>query len=419
MCRYIINGGRRLEGEVNVEGSKNAVLPILAASLINSGVNIIHNCPDFKDVRMMINIMEELGCKVTMEGETVVIDSKGLNNHHISRETANEMRSSIIFLGAVLSRMKEVVIPKPGGCDIGTRPVNLHKDALKAMGAEINDYDDGILYARANNLKGCKIELEYPSVGATENIMIAAVLAIGDTVIINAAREPEIIDLQNFLNAMGAEISGAGDSLIYIKGVRKEDLHNVDYTVIPDRIVAGTYMTAAAVTGGYIVLNNVIPAHIYPVIDVLKNAGCDIGIFQNRINIRAPERLSSLGEITTQPYPGFPTDMQSQIICAMTVAKGQSIMNETVFDCRYKHVEELMKMGAGITVYGNKAYITGVNQLKGALITSKDLRGGAALIIAGLNASGTTIIHDERYIERGYVDIEKKLAKVGADIVKV
>ena len=419
MCRYVINGGRKLKGIIDIEGSKNAVLPILAASLLNSGVSVIHNCPDLRDVRLMLDIIKDLGCKVQMSSDTVIIDSKHLNNCNISRNAAIEMRSSIIFLGAVLSRMNKAVIPKPGGCDIGLRPIDLHKTAFEMMDAEIDNSDTEFINARTGGLKGCEINLEYPSVGATENIMIAAVLASGETVIKNAAKEPEIVDLQNFLNAMGAKIKGAGNNLICIKGVNEKDLHGVEYTVIPDRIVAGTYMAAAAVTGGDIIINNVIEEHILPIIKILKDTGCKIYAFDNKIMIKGPKNPVSPGSVVTMPYPEFPTDMQPQIISVMAVSEGESIVEETVFECRFKHIDELVKMGADIKTEGNKAYIKGISQLKGAPVISKDLRGGAALIIAGLNAKGKTVIDDLRYIERGYVSIEKKLAKVGAEIIRI
>jgi len=420
MCKYIINGGRKLEGEIEVEGAKNAVLPILAACLINGKTTVLHNCPNLRDVNLMFRIMKELGCRVTIEDECVIIDSSTMNSFEISQENALEMRSSIIFLGAVLSRMGEIVISHPGGCELGPRPVDLHLKALRMLGAEIYDVNNGLIYAKAKMLEGCEIQLDYPSVGATENIMIAAVNAIGETVIRNAAKEPEIVDLQNFLNEMGAKISGAGTGVIYIKGVGrgKNALHDAEYTIIPDRIVAGTYMTCAAVTGGDLALKNVVSEHLAPVISALKESGCVIRNYGDVIRVKGPEKPSSLEIIRTQPYPGFPTDMQAQLVSVMSIADGTGIMIETVFESRYKHVDELMKMGANIKVDGRIAVIRGVQGLKGADVTARDLRGGAALIVAGLNANGKTIVNDSKHIERGYVDIEKKLAGVGADIIK-
>lgn len=421
MCKYIIHGGRRLEGEIEVEGSKNAVLPILAASLINGGTSIIHNCPKLRDVGLMLKIMQELGCIVTEDGDTVVIDSSTMNSFEVSQQNALEMRSSIIFLGAVLARMGEIIICHPGGCEIGPRPVDLHLKALRTLGAEIYDVQNGLIYAKASQLEGCEIQLDFPSVGATENTMIAAVYAAGETVIRNAAKEPEIVDLQNFLNAMGAEIRGAGTGVIHIKGMKenKEQLHDVEYTVIPDRIVAGTYMTAAAVTQGDLLLKNVIIDHIAPVVSALKESGVGITVYDNAVRVVGPERISALEIIRTLPYPGFPTDMQAQLVSVMAVANGTGIMIETVFESRYKHVDELVKMGANIKVDGRIAVVRGVPKLNGADVTARDLRGGAALIVAGLNAEGKTVVNDCKHIERGYVEIEKKLASVGADIIKL
>ncbi len=421
MCKYIIDGGKRLNGEIEIEGSKNAILPILAAAIINRDVSVIHNCPALRDVLLMIEIMRELGCKVDFDGETAVIDSSCMNSYEISRKNALEMRSSIIFLGPVLSRMGKITISHPGGCELGPRPVDLHLKALRMLGAEIYDICNGLIYAKADNLKGCEIQLDYPSVGATENIMIAAVLSEGETVIRNAAKEPEIVDLQNFLNAMGAEIKGAGSGIIYINGNGrdKNSLHDVEYTVIPDRIVAGTYMAAAAITGGDVVLKNVITDHIAPVISALKESGTQFFTYDDSIRVKGPEKLAAIEIIRTLPYPGFPTDMQAQLVSVMSVADGTGIMIETVFESRYKHVDELVKMGANIKVDGRIAVIRGVKALKGADVTARDLRGGAALIVAGLKAEGCTIVNDSKHIERGYVNIEKKLASVGANIVKM
>lgn len=418
MYQYRIDGGRRLEGEVIIEGSKNAVLPILAATLLHAGVSVIHNYPTLRDVHFMLEIIRSLGCRVTEDvfTNTVVIDASAMNSDNISQKNALEMRSSIIFLGAVLARMGSIQISHPGGCELGPRPVDLHIKALRQMGAELEDVHDGMIRAQKVKLVGTEIHLHYPSVGATENVMIAAVLADGVTIIRNAAKEPEIIDLQHFLNAMGGKVQGAGTGTVTITGVKR--LHDVEYTVIPDRIVAGTYMAAATVTGGDLFLKQVVPEHIAPVIAVLRECGTDVRSDGCGLRVVAPKRLKAPEIIRTLPHPGFPTDMQAPMVSVMAVAEGTGIMIETVFESRYKHVDELTKMGANIKVDGRIAVVRGVTKLHGTRVQARDLRGGAALIVAGLAAEGTTVVLDEKHIERGYVEIERKLKAVGAEIVK-
>ncbi|MCX7922352.1 MAG: UDP-N-acetylglucosamine 1-carboxyvinyltransferase [Clostridia bacterium] len=301
----------------------------------------------------------------------------------------------------------------PGGCEIGPRPIDLHLKALKAMGARIQDVQNGFLYGEADKLKGCDIHLDYPSVGATENIMLAAVLADGDTYIRNAAKEPEIIDLQNYLVAMGAEVSGAGTNVIRIKG-KNTKFNSVEHSVIPDRIVAGTYMVAAAITGGNMVVKNIAPEHISSIISNLRDSGCHINIKKNSLHITSPARPKAIDIIRTLPYPGFPTDMQAQMVSMLSIARGTSIIVETIFENRYKHVDELLRMGANIKLEGRIAVIKGVKKLNGANVTARDLRGGAALILAGLVAEGETVISGTKHIDRGYEDIEGKLSQVGA-----
>lgn len=417
MSRYIINGGKRLEGEIESDGSKNSVLPILAASLINGNESVIHNIPELKDVHTLSNVLENIGCKVKYKDRTMVINSKGELNTNIPEKPVKEMRSSIILMGAMLGRFKKVVISYPGGCEIGPRPIDLHLMGLKKLGANITE-SHGYITCQCDKLIGKEIHLDYPSVGATENIMLAAVSAEGVTIIQNAAREPEIIDLQEFMNKTGANIIGAGSSTIKILGTKK--FYNAEHTIIPDRIVAGTFLIAAAITGGTVLLKNVLIDHLKPLMAKLTESGCIIDRFENSIKLKGPKRPNAIDIVRTQPYPGFPTDLQAQFMSLTSVAKGTSIIVETVFENRYKHAEELLKMGAKIKIDGRTAIIRGVKELTGAKLMAKDLRGGAALVLAGLIAEGvTTIENADNHIERGYADFDIKLKKLGAEVTKV
>lgn len=416
MEKIIVEGGNKLAGEVTVSGAKNAVLPILAATVIGANESNIFNVPDLLDVKVMEKILLSLGLKVKRIDKMMWIDSRPLNNIKIPEELVREMRSSIILMGAMLARTGEVIISYPGGCEIGPRPIDMHLKGLKELGAEIEEAH-GFIYAKAKKLKGCEIQLDYPSVGATENIMLASTKAEGTTIIRNAAKEPEIVDLQNYLNKAGAKISGAGTSVIIIEGVDK--LKNVTHNTIPDRIVAGTYMVASAITGGEIIIKNVVIDHLQAIIAKLKEAGCLIYDDNNSIKVIGPKKINSIEMVQTLPYPGFPTDMQAQMMALLTIANGTSIISETVFENRFKHAEELTRMGANIKILGKVAVVKGVKELTGAKVAAKDLRGGAALILAGLAAKGITEVDNVYHVERGYENLHLCLEKLGANIKKI
>lgn len=415
MDRFVINGGNRLEGEFKVDGSKNAVLPILAATIINNGESVIHNVPELRDVETLIGMLRSIGCKCFFENGTLIVKSNQEIDVNVPEKPVREMRSSIILLGAVLARCGQVKICYPGGCEIGPRPIDMHLSGLRKMGARITEAH-GYIYCECSKLQGTEINLDYPSVGATENIMLAATTAEGITVIQNAAKEPEIWDLQTVLNKMGAKISGAGTSTVRVEGVKS--FGSIEHEIMPDRIVAGTFMAAAAITGGSLLLKDVMIEHLKPVISKLTESGCVINEYDdNKLFISGNKRLKAAEVVKTLPYPGFATDMQAQMMAVMTVAKGTSVFIETVFESRYKHVEELVKMGANIKVDGRTAIVRGVKKLTGAEVKAGDLRGGAALILAGLTAEGTTIVDNVKlHVDRGYDKLEVKLARLGADI---
>lgn len=413
MDKYIINGGYKLEGEINIPGAKNSVLPILAASVLTGKTSIISNIPNLKDVDIMVKLLSHLGARVCFEDNIITVDSSGINKMYLPEELVREMRSSIILMGAMLARFGEVKISYPGGCEIGPRPIDLHLKFLRQMGAEIEEAH-GFLDCKTTGLKGCDIQLDYPSVGATENIILAAVTADGVTTIRNAAREPEIIDLQNYLNKAGAKVTGAGSSVISIEGTKS--LSSCSHQIIPDRIVAGTYMVAAAMTKGEVIIKNIVTEHIQSIIAKLKETGAIIYYNGNSLKVIGPNRLNSLEMLQTLPYPGFPTDMQAQMMTLLTIANGTSIVNETVFENRFKHAEELIKMGAKIKTFGNVAVIKGVKSLTGAKVFAKDLRGGAALVLAGLIAQGTTEVNNTFHVNRGYENMYLNLKDLGAKI---
>lgn len=417
MDKLVINGSKRLTGEIEVHGSKNSVLPILAACVLSQGENIIHNCPILSDVDAALKILVELGCKVKREEHTVCVDSNGVNGFEISDSLMREMRSSVIFLGAILGRTGKAVLSMPGGCEIGLRPIDMHISAMEQLGAEVFEEHGRLHFECKNGLHGARVILPFPSVGATENIMIASCVAKGTTVITNAAREPEISDLADFLNGCGAKIHGAGDSTIIIDGVEK--LTATTHTVIPDRIAASTYLLAGAITHGRVCIKEIIPAHLGALIPVLKQSGCDISVSNRWICISSPPRLSRVKTVRTMPYPGFPTDVQAPLTAMLSVADGTSVVVENIFECRYKHVSELIRLGAKINVEGRTAVIEGVPYLTGASVVSPDLRGGFALVIAGLAAKGETVISGVEHIDRGYENPEKLLSALGADVKRI
>ena len=415
MKQYRIRGETRLTGELCVGGAKNATLPILAAVCLNESESIIHNCPRIADTFVSIEILEAIGCKVKFVGNTLTVDSSGVFTHEIPDDSAKKMRSSILFMGAMLGVKQKVNIALPGGCRLGERAIDLHISGLRAMGATIHEHENKLICS-ARKLRGAKIRLNMASVGATENLMIAAVKAKGETIIENAAREPEILDLARFLIGMGAEIKGAGTGTIIIKGVKK--LKSTSHYIMPDRIVAGTYLVACAMTEGQIKLKNVSTSDLIPITSRLIGMGCKISTTENDITLVAPPRLLAVPRLITKIHPGFPTDMQAQFVAALATANGRSLVTETIFDSRYLHAEEINRMGGDIVVSSDKQTfdIQGKEQLIGTTVTSHDLRGGAALILAGLFAQGETIVKNAEYVERGYENIVDNLTRLGADI---
>ena len=414
MAKMIIDGGKRLSGEVIIGGAKNSALPILAATVLGESESVIHNCPQLTDIDAAIKILTYLGCRVARDGHTLTVDPRDMDRWDIPDDLMREMRSSVVFLGSIAARMGRAELSTPGGCEIGQRPIDLHLAAMKKFGLRINEEHGRLICESDGKLKGTKITLALPSVGATENIMLAAVTAEGNTVVSNAAREPEISDLADFLNGCGARIRGAGGGTIYIYGVKS--LGGTEHTVIPDRISAATYMAAAAATRGRLILRNIIPAHIGPVIPAFEESGCDISIRGRSLSISAPPRLQRIRIVRTMPYPGFPTDAQAPVMAMVSIANGTSMFVENIFESRYKHVSELIRLGAKIKVEDRVAVVEGVKKLSGAPVIAPDLRGGAALVIAGLSAEGTTEITGLKHLDRGYEGIEENLARVGASI---
>ena len=415
MENLIISGGIRLEGKTRLQGSKNSSLPILAACAAVNGISVIHNCPRITDVDIAVAILERLGCKVSREGGTVTVDSGDINCSAIPEELMSEMRSSIIFLGALLARFGRGSATLPGGCEIGLRPIDMHIAAFRSMGVVIEESGGSMECTAPNGLAPSRISLSFPSVGATENIMLASLAAKGETVITNAAREPEIKDLADFLNECGAKIIGAGQSVIRIYGGRR--LTGAEHRVIPDRIVASTYMACAAVTGGRAVVTEVEREHLAPVIPVFELCGCKIDFANGEMSVTAPKRAERIKYLRTMPYPGFPTDSQALVTAVAATARGTSIISERVFENRFRHVPELIKMGADIRVEDScVAVVEGVPSLHGAKGTASDLRGGSALIAAALGARGDSVIDGVRHVLRGCEDVCGNLSRLGADI---
>lgn len=417
MERLIVKGGNRLVGTVKTSGAKNAVLPIIAASILGTSPSRLDEIPALEDVRTICAVLECLGIKVdASEPHTLKIDSREIASCEAPYELVRSMRASFLVMGPLLARKGYARISQPGGCAIGTRPIDLHLKGFEALGVKIEQGHGYIEASAPEGMTGANIYLDFPSVGATENIMMAAAMANGTTVLENPAEEPEIVDLANYLNQMGARVRGAGTNVITIEGV--SELHGVQHSVIPDRIEAGTYMIAAAMTGGDVIIENVLPEHQKPLIAKLREAGALVEEDIDRIHVVGSGKLKAV-DIKTLPYPGFPTDMQAQMMAMLSVAEGRSKITETVFENRFMHVVELNRMGANITTEGRSAVITGPAHLTGCTVRATDLRAGAAMILAGLVAEGATEICDIYHIDRGYEEIAAKLTRLGADIKRV
>lgn len=416
MEQYIIKGGNPLVGEVEISGAKNAALGILAAAIMTDNTVLIENLPNVRDINVMLEAMAKIGVRVErLTSHAVLLNGSGIGEVSVDYEYIKKIRASYYLLGALLGKYKKAEVPLPGGCNIGSRPIDLHLKGFKALGARVS-IRNGAICAEAEKLRGSHIYLDTVSVGATINIMMAASMADGYTIIENCAREPHVVDVANFLNSMGANIKGAGTDVIRIRGVEK--LHATEYSIIPDQIEAGTFMFAAAATKGDVMVKHVIPKHLEATTAKLLEIGCEVEEFDDAVRVVASKRLTSTN-VKTLPYPGYPTDMQPQIGVALALAEGTSIVTESIFENRFKYMDELARMGAIAKVEGNSAIITGVKRLTGARVSAPDLRAGAALVIAGLAAEGITIIDDIVYIQRGYEDFEEKLRGLGAEIAKV
>ena len=414
MDKFIIKGGKKLNGSVSVSAAKNAFLPILAGCVLSDEPILLRSCPNYIDVKNMCKILENLGGK-TILNDDLIINCSSLNSCVIPQDLASVIRSSIFSLGAILGRFKKAKVAYPGGCEIGARPIDLHIKGLEALNVKIID-KHGYLACDGSEMKGGRVNLDFPSVGATENIMMAAVLTKGETEIINAAKEPEIVDLAIFLNGLGAKIYGAGTSRIKIVGVKR--LHGGSYAPMPDRIIAGTYLIAGIMTGGEIEIKNFRADDNLALLEKVKNC-CNIKIENDILTVKADGRVKSINKIETSPYPGFPTDLQSQILTLQTISKGSSMIVENLFETRFKQVPELVKMGANICVKDRTAVVCGVERLYGAEVSAADLRGGASLVLAGLVADGCTTVNNIRHVDRGYFELEKDLSALGAEIKRV
>lgn len=413
MEKFIVQGEVQLRGDVQASGAKNATLPIMAATLLCSGVSVIRDVPELRDIKVMQDILSLLGAKVTRDKNTLIIDTTGVSKIEIPEHLMREMRASVFLMGPLLGRFRKVRLSYPGGCAIGPRPINLHIKALEKIGAKVVE-SFGFIDAEAKELTGGDIQFDFPSVGATENAIMAAVLAGGTTIIRNAAREPEIADLQAMLNKMGGRISGAGTDTIRIDGVA--NLQPADHIVMPDRIEAGTYLVAGAMTHGDVTVEKIQPEILFAVIDKLKEIGAQIITGNDYVRIKAGELRGV--DIKTLPYPGFPTDLQAPFLSLLTIAKGTSIITETIFENRFKHVDEMARMGAKIKVDGRTAVIRGVTRLTGAVVAAPDLRAGSALVLASLAAEGVSEVEHVYHIDRGYDGLERKLNSLGAQIIR-
>ena len=416
MSELVINGGKKLSGEICVQGAKNSVLPVLAATVLCGGECVIHNCPQLSDVETSLKILAHLGCGCKKDGDTVAVNARDISDYFIPDTLMREMRSSVVFLGAVIGRTGKAVISSPGGCELGPRPIDLHLSSLNKMGVTVKEEHGYLNCTAENGLHGAEITLNFPSVGATENIILAAVLAEGDTVIHGAAKEPEISDLADFLNSAGARINGCGSDTVRIRGVKT--LGGAEHSIIPDRIVAATYMACAAVTGGNITLKNVMPPHMASILWLFNESGCKVNINGKSINLLSPQRLLRVPTVRSLVYPGFPTDAGPIAAALLCKADGTSVFVENIFENRFRYVDELKRFGAKIKTEGKIAVIEGVTELSAADCKSTDLRGGAALVIAALAANGKSKIGEIQHIERGYEDITENLRLIGADISK-
>lgn len=411
-----IKGGNPLGGEALVHGAKNSVLPILAGSVLVNGTSVIHNCPRLSDVEVTINILRHLGARVERLDDTLIIDSTSISSNDVPEELMQELRSSIIFLGSVLSRTGSASMYLPGGCEIGLRPIDLHLKGLKSLGYSV-EFDGNTIICKNENAHSSEIVLPFPSVGATENIILSSVLLKGKTTIINSAREPEIVDLVDYLNKAGAKIKGASTTVIEIEGV--DSLHSVEHTVIPDRILATTFMCASAITSSELRIKNVNLSHLAPVFPAFDEMGCALYLDHKALTIKPPKRIHSVKRIETLPYPGFPTDCQAPVMAVLTRAKGTSIVNETIFEERFKHISQLNRFGSDIIINDKTAIITGVRELHCADAICTDLRGGVACVIEALASNGVSNIKNIFHIDRGYQCIENQLSQIGADIKRI
>ncbi len=416
METLFIKGGRRISGSLEITTAKNSLLPILAGSIMCNDCVEIKKCTRYVDVDIMLKILEDIGCKISYNGEDVVINSKDITNYNIKEEFSQKVRSSIFMLGSLLSKFGHAKVAYPGGCNIGTRPIDLHLKGLTALNVKIEERH-GYIYCDGTNMRANIVHLDFPSVGATENVIMASIFLKGTTMIYNCACEPEIEDLQNFLNSMGAKIYGAGTNVITIDGVDR--LHGCSYMPYPDRIITGTYIIACAMTKGNIMLNNVVPEHNLALFNKLKQAGCRVKISTNSVQVFCNKTLKCISKISTQTYPGFPTDLQNQILTLQTISKGVSVITENLFETRFKIVNELNKMGADISIHKQSAIVKGVPKLYGASVVASDLRGGASLVLAGLVAEGYTTINGAEHIDRGYKNIEHDFSKLNVDIKRI